>query len=395
MATAANRNKTSTVKNKQKFDAITMYACCHAAIGRRDEPLKCTECSLFFHKECICPGKELAPPSCESGGEASWCCPSCNAKRPKEVKSDNTPVKHSKSSDMNLCYVNTKPQGEQQNNLMDKDEAQLLPQVSHTNVVEMCTRAEMLKFSEDLRITRTSMEAFRQDMLEIKQIMQGYSTRLEALETKVETLAGVAAEGTIEREEELRGQITKLTTELNSRHQELLANDIDVSNIPEEKGENTIHLVTLVAATLGVTLDERDIVSAERVGIKRDPKSATESAEVRPRPIVVRLVRHAIKANLLKNARVRRDATTANFGLSGNPNVFYVNERLTKSNRQLFRLARSAAKLHGWKYVWTGHGKIYARQKHGSPAHRIHEEEDIGRIIVPNPVLPETLHETN
>ncbi|KAJ8728928.1 hypothetical protein PYW07_006624 [Mythimna separata] len=86
---------------------------------------------------------------------------------------------------------------------------------------------------------------------------------------------------------------------------------------------------------------------------------------------------------LLNGARVRRGATTENLGLAGKPVRFYVNERLTKRNQQLFRQTRAAAGLHGWSFVWSKRGRILVRNKPGDPAFRITSEEDIGKFIGP------------
>ncbi|XP_075991862.1 uncharacterized protein LOC142987171 [Anticarsia gemmatalis] len=114
------------------------------------------------------------------------------------------------------------------------------------------------------------------------------------------------------------------------------------------------------------TIEDRDIVSADRIGGRRiDATSAAGEMEIRPRTVIVRLARRSLRDDLINGARVRRGATTADLNMAGAPRRFYVNERLTKLNRLLFRRARDAGQRAGWKYVWTRHGRILARRGPG------------------------------
>ncbi|CAG9794455.1 unnamed protein product [Diatraea saccharalis] len=158
-------------------------------------------------------------------------------------------------------------------------------------------------------------------------------------------------------------------------------NDIELTCIPEQKEESLLHIVSVVATKLGVDLSEQDIVSAARMGRTID---ATQSYAIpRPRPIVVRLERRATRDKLHEAAKVRRGATTEDMGFSGKPCRFFINERLTKHNRQLFKKARDMGRSLGWRYIWTKDGRVFARQRPGSDAPRRHlrTEADLDRIF--------------
>ncbi|GBP50682.1 Dual specificity protein phosphatase 22 [Eumeta japonica] len=79
--------------------------------------------------------------------------------------------------------------------------------------------------------------------------------------------------------------------ELQECYQDLLANDVQVSNVSEIPGENPTHLAILIGVKLGLELDERDVVSTTRVGVRREEEGTTG----RPRPIKIRLARRAIR----------------------------------------------------------------------------------------------------
>lgn len=128
-------------------------------------------------------------------------------------------------------------------------------------------------------------------------------------------------------------------------------------------------------------------VHVERVGstlrnrvLSNSSISADTSAQ-RPRNISVRFARRATRDALLHAARVRRGLSTNDLGVNGPALRVYVNERLTRTNRQLFYNARQAGSQHRWKYVWTRDGKIYARKEDNIKAERVRYEDDIRRIF--------------
>lgn len=188
-----------------------------------------------------------------------------------------------------------------------------------------------------------------------------------------------------EKCESLQQTITKLQWELNDKDQEALINDIEIGGVPEYPGESTAHLVTTIAAKIGVSLDARDIVSATRAGSARPPRASEGRG---PRRVVVRLSRRVVRDELLRAARSRRNTDTAGLGLPvHDPKQVYINERLTKTNRILFAKARAARVAVNWKFVWTREGRIFARKSDStdSPTFRVRCEEDIDRIFINTP----------
>ncbi|XP_026729549.1 uncharacterized protein LOC113495143 [Trichoplusia ni] len=238
---------------------------------------------------------------------------------------------------------------------------------------------------EELRAMRAEISEFRKTMLaeimDIKLTTNTCNTRIDGLETRINALEQQRATTT---QSSVEGIVEELRRELNDRDQDLLGNDIEITNIPEGTADNPVHITKVIGLKLGIELGERDIVSAERVGGKQlNAISSAGSAVKRPRAIVVRLARRDLRDELLASARVRRGATTADLDMSGPPQRFFLNERLTKTNRRLFRMARDAASVSNWRFVWTKRGRILARKGPGDSTHRIRTDEDIDRIFGP------------
>lgn len=240
-------------------------------------------------------------------------------------------------------------------------------------------RAEMQEFHNTVRV---EMQEFRRSITSLTSAVGACNSRIDELTNRVELLENSPSNRELTDICQLKKTINGLKLELNDRDQEVLSNDLEIAGIPQEQNENPTHLILGVALKLGVTLEERDIVSAERVGgatRRRDESNRTGSP--RSGPIVVRLARHAQREELLSAARVRRNTTSAGLGLTSPECRLYVNERLTRLNRHIFYQARNESQRANFKYVWTRDGKIFTRKEYGAERHRLRSEEDITKFF--------------
>lgn len=245
----------------------------------------------------------------------------------------------------------------------------------------------------EIRLMRGEMQAMRLEIQNLSAAVFGLTTRIDGCDKRIDGLSfridslEHRLETSTDRNQpaELLDTITQLKSELNNRDQDQLQNDIEISCVHEQKGESVIHTVMTLAQKLGVDLEQQDIVSATRVGRTTGLEDTNIEASRPPRPrlIVVRLVRRSKRDELLRSARVRRGVTTEGTQLPGPPGRYYINERLTRINRDLFRKAREYKERHNWRFAWTRDGRIYVRKNPGKnePRHRIYHEADLVRVF--------------
>ncbi|CAH2102176.1 unnamed protein product [Euphydryas editha] len=131
---------------------------------------------------------------------------------------------------------------------------------------------------------------------------------------------------------------------------------------------------------VGVELEDRDIDSISRVGPRIFSTSSSQVKAKLLRPVVVRLLRRLTRDQILKAAKSRRNITSTDLEIPGNPLKVYFNERLTRENRISFREARIKAKEKGYAYCWTSQGSLFVRQSEGKAAIPIRSREDLNRI---------------
>lgn len=240
-----------------------------------------------------------------------------------------------------------------------------------TTIIKEMTnyRQEMVTFRQEVVKLNSSVTDFNNRLNKLDEKFSHINGRLSEAESKINAVAGVDFN-------------SKIEILLNDRYQDTFLTDIEITGVAEQYNENPVHLTTLVAQKVGVPIDERDIVSAERKGIRRGTASGVDSNSTpRPRVIVVRLARRALRDQLISAARSRRGVDTSGIVTTVPPHRVYINERLTWLNRRLFHKSREEGRSKGWKYVWTRDGRIYARRDTDSTALRIRSESDIERVF--------------
>ncbi|CAG9795735.1 unnamed protein product [Diatraea saccharalis] len=317
----------------------------------------CTTCTGIFHKACV------AIPDTVTVAKG-WVCPECTNKRVRKGDNSNTPVK-------NIC---------------EAADGAKVPLATHAAPIPSDAESEIgmmrLEIKACMTELREYMKEFRLSMQNMDERMGAFDHRLSEVERR-QAQAPPAADELVE----LRRTVESLKVELNGRDQDALLSDLDIGHIPEEKGVSPVHTVTVLATKLGVSLEARDVVFAERVGAVEARAAGGGGAAARPRRLVVRLARRDLRDELLRAARVRRNVTTTDIGLEGVPRRIYINERLTGYNRRLFHRVREECRKRQWRYTWTKRGRIFARQDDGKRVHSFRTDTDVDCVFGIDAVL--------
>lgn len=354
--------------------------------------IRCSGCTQYFDLLCANVSEQRFYNTLTGEHKEKWKCPMCVAKQPR-TDNTNTPVR------MDGVTLNRGTRGAfSPPDQMDFSDASLPLNDSSQdakleNISSKTLVSELRMFREEMAATRLQMQELNGTMSEMMLRMNAcehrvnsLEERMTALERRVENLEGSSVGGSGDAS---LAAVEQLRHELNEREQDLLANDVQISGIPEEKGENLYHIVTTLATKIGVTLAEHDVVCVTRVGPPpapepeqlTSPSVSKPKTPSRPRPIVVRLARRVVRDKMLHEARVRRKADTEGTGLPAPPQQFYINERLTRTNRQLFQRARDITKRLKWRYAWTKDGRVFVRQKSDTLHYRLRGDEDFVRVF--------------
>ncbi|KAL4719411.1 hypothetical protein ACJJTC_017872, partial [Scirpophaga incertulas] len=144
----------------------TMYSCCE---GSKEEELKlvCVHCGGMFHGSCIDPTSSRNVASID---KKNWICPSCAAKRPKEVKSDNTPIRSSTqkstpSDNVTLRLKKKKTASESTVKDKSQDAVNVVSETADSSSFQLQLR-EIIR--QEISELRKSLEASFKDLLNSK-----------------------------------------------------------------------------------------------------------------------------------------------------------------------------------------------------------------------------------
>lgn len=229
------------------------------------------------------------------------------------------------------------------------------------------------------------IRSFRKEMAEFRTTFGGICQRLDVLEQRMDGFEQLNLTTEKKGIAELEDSIAQLKLELNDREQEALLADLDIGGLPEEKGENIVHTIIVLGTKLGVQLEEKDIVFAERVGALQYDTDAGSNAK-RTRRVIVRLARRHLRDEVIRAARVRRHLISSDMDLAGASQRVYLNERLTRINRVLFHRAREECRKRNWRYSWTKKGRVYVRENEGKRAYAIRTDSDFSNVFGNNNV---------
>lgn len=344
-----------TVNNSQSQRMIKCKDC--GKFLSKTNVVGCVQCQAKFHSIC-------ARVPTGAGASSAWRCPECRCSYPTDNR-DDTPVRG----------IGSQLPAWQSPAAADDSIAGITGRggtVSDSE--ELTVEGAIQLFREELQEVRREIHEFRSEFFELRIALPPITERMDEIDRRLDDVEKrVAANVADSAVKVLEEAVANLQLELHDRDQERLDNDVLITNVVEGAGENVLHIVTTIGTKLGVNLDEKDIVFVERLGRRREGG--------RPRPIVVRLTRRATRGELMRAARVRRGATTAGCGLAGEARPFYINERLTRRNQELFQKARERCRLASWRYVWTRDGRIFVRRAEGEHSHRIRRETDMESIF--------------
>ncbi|XP_050549754.1 uncharacterized protein LOC126910696 [Spodoptera frugiperda] len=179
-----------------------------------------------------------------------------------------------------------------------------------------------------------------------------------------------------EREGNLK-YINELERKLDSMEQSARSTCVEIRNIPCCKSETKSLLLNTIIETgklLNLTIQPRDVKDVFRIKAK-DPAV---------KPIIVDFTSVLLKEDFLQKFRnhIKNNfkLTTEHLKISGPANRIYISENLSAKNKRLFFLARDAAKTNQFEFCWVSHGRIFVRERPGSPHLQVKNESDLARI---------------
>lgn len=219
------------------------------------------------------------------------------------------------------------------------------------------------KQDEKFNEIKASIQFMHENFEELKRKTEDVAKRLNALETK----QSIASKKLI--------CLDELEVKMDTIEQQARMTNIEISNMPERRGENLLMLMENIASMVNVPMSKQDIVSIHRV-----PHATTDNT--RPKNVIVKFGSRLLRDNMLSAIRLKKDIDSVKLGISGPKHNIYANEHLTLKNKSLFRETREAARKCGYRFVWVKHGTILVRAKETSPVFAVRSKADLSKIKI-------------
>lgn len=159
----------------------------------------------------------------------------------------------------------------------------------------------------------------------------------------------------------------QLTTELNQLQQYTRRCNFEIHGLAVQPKENLSSFV----CELALKLDLTNFSTTDIAAVHRLPSGPNKIP-----PVLVQVHKVSTKEQWMSaRTKLPELAEEETF-----PRL-YINENLTRANKELFRLARLKGKEKGFKFVWTRNGRVLARKEEGRPIVHIDSKADLDFIV--------------
>ena len=160
---------------------------------------------------------------------------------------------------------------------------------------------------------------------------------------------------------DLNIHMNKVSTEVNSIHQQQLENDILIANVIQKTGEDLPKILEKICTKIGVTLANTDVISTNRILTRN---------RLGIQPILARFTNICVK-NTIMNAFKSTNVSSKDIMEVDEDLTIYFHHHLTPTNRILLTKAREFKKRNSYSFAWFSKGHVYVRKTENSPAIRV------------------------
>ncbi|KAG0415198.1 hypothetical protein HPB47_007646 [Ixodes persulcatus] len=162
-------------------------------------------------------------------------------------------------------------------------------------------------------------------------------------------------------------ELQEIRGALNDNEQHSRLANLEVHGLAVSPGEDLMSFATNLAERLKIShFDKAHILAIHRLPVKREKTP----------PILIRFTSVSMKESWMGARGALRSLTQ-----DGSFPKLYLNDNLTRANKELFWQARQRGKERGYKFVWVSRAKIYAKKAEGCVPIRVNHLIDIEKII--------------
>lgn len=156
--------------------------------------------------------------------------------------------------------------------------------------------------------------------------------------------------------------------------------NIEVVGMPTSPKENTDTIILKIAELTGAELVQEDIIISHRVASFRDTQIPNIVCQLKDRK-----VKNQFLVSVKQYTKDKGKLMDSSMFFPGDriqkPTNIFVNEHLTKDNKNLLTAVKRKRAEFNWKYVWVRDGNIFARKSETSDVLKIDLMSDVDKIM--------------
>lgn len=262
-----------------------------------------------------------------------------------------------------------------------------MPTLDHqhnTDTMETGMEYEQLDANDNVNINMQKIFNLLQDnSMNLKSYRAEINEKFESLNNRCNVLEAHNRELT-DKFNFVYDKCQVLESGLSNIQQQQIENNIVIRGTPEiETNDNELkNMIKAVLLALGINLDIKTIITAFRIGKKKDSTNGNHSK----RPIVVKLTEHKLKEAILEAKRKKKLTCNTilvnNKPMGAETDQIYIDEQLVQHKLKLFHEARQFKKQGSIKFLWTKNGRILLREKEKEPVKEIEHEGHIDDLYL-------------
>lgn len=169
----------------------------------------------------------------------------------------------------------------------------------------------------------------------------------------------------------LNKEVAGLKERMRNLEQYTRVNNIEISGLPETKGENIVDLVADVGAAIGVDVNATHVAAAHRVPSYRSDRDPA---------VIVQFTARRIKEEWIAKYRQKKSLTARDINQRFPVQRVFVNDHLSPENKQFLSKLKQKGRELDYKFVWCRDGKFFIRKAEGQPVKKIITYEDLEKL---------------
>lgn len=300
-----------------------------------NDSIKCVGvCQCSFHLKCVSGGNQDTLKT--RGAKKEWQCESCKPAKASSVASGKSTTSSPITKEFLIKTLES----------------------FKSEVFE-----ELRKNTKEFAEFRTSLEFFSEKVDKSNELME--EVRESCKKIKKENFE-IKEENRV-----LKKSVASLEQRMRNMEQYSRQSNIEISGVPETKGENMEDLLEDVAKAVNVELKKERVVAAHRV-------PTYDSSRVPS--IIVKFTTRLDRDIWIQAFREVRPLTADKINRRFSKAKVFINEHLSPENKQLLNKTKERAKEQGYKYVWSREGKIFVRWDKGEKCIKVEGIDDLEKL---------------